>query len=33
MKILFGDFSAEVGRDDIFRPTTGMRVYTKLVKV
>jgi len=23
MKILFGDFSAKVGRENIFKPTTG----------
>jgi hypothetical protein len=30
MKILLGDFNAEVSREDIFKPTIGMRVYTKL---
>jgi hypothetical protein len=27
MKILSGDFSAKVGRENIFKPTIGMKVY------
>jgi hypothetical protein len=30
MKILLGDFNAKVGREDIFKLTTGTKVYTKL---
>jgi hypothetical protein len=26
MKILLGDFSAKVGREDIFKPTIGMKL-------
>jgi hypothetical protein len=33
MKILLGYFNAKVCREDFFKPTTGMRVYTKLVKI
>jgi hypothetical protein len=29
MKMLLGDFSAKVGREDVFKPTVGMRVYMK----
>jgi hypothetical protein len=29
MKILMGDFSAKVGREDIFKPIIGKRVYMK----
>jgi hypothetical protein len=32
-KILLGDFNAKVGREDIFKPTTEMRVYTKLITI
>jgi hypothetical protein len=32
-KILLGDFSANVGREDIFKPTMRMRVYTKLLLI
>jgi hypothetical protein len=32
-KIFLGDFSAEVFREDIFKPIIGMRVYTKLVMI
>jgi hypothetical protein len=32
LKILFGDFSAEVGREDVFKPAFGNeRVHLKLV--
>jgi hypothetical protein len=31
MKISFLDFNGEVDREDIFKPTIGMNVYTKLV--
>jgi hypothetical protein len=31
MKILLLDFSAEVGRKYIFKPTIGMKVYPKLI--
>jgi hypothetical protein len=33
MKILSGDFGAEVGREDIFKPTIGNGLYTKLVTI
>jgi hypothetical protein len=33
MKMLLGDFSANVGREDIFVLTIGMRVHTKVVKI
>jgi hypothetical protein len=33
MKILLRDVSAKVGREDLFRPTVGMRVYTRLVMI
>jgi hypothetical protein len=34
MKILLGDFSAKVGREDIFlKQQLGMKVYTKLVMI
>jgi hypothetical protein len=33
MKILLGEFNAKVGKEDIFKPTVGMRVYTKLVMI
>jgi hypothetical protein len=29
MKILLGDFNVKVGREDIFKPTIGMKVYSK----
>jgi alpha-glucuronidase len=29
IKILLRDFSANVGREDIFKPILGMRVYMK----
>jgi hypothetical protein len=29
MKIVLGDFNAKLGRGDIFKPTTGTRVYKK----
>jgi hypothetical protein len=31
MKILLGDFNAKVDKEDIFKPTIGMRDYTKSV--
>jgi hypothetical protein len=33
MNILLGDFNARVGKEDIFKLTTGMRVYMKLVLI
>jgi exonuclease III len=33
MKILLGDFNAKVGREDISKPTMGMKVCTKLVMI
>jgi hypothetical protein len=33
MKILLGDFSVEVGKEDISNKQLGMRVYTKLVMI
>jgi hypothetical protein len=33
MKILLGEFNAKVGRVDIFHPTIGIKVCTKLVMV
>jgi hypothetical protein len=33
MKILLGDFSAKVGREDIFKPTFGMWICMKLVNM
>jgi hypothetical protein len=33
MKILLGDFNAKTGREDIFKPTIVMKVYTKLVMI
>jgi hypothetical protein len=33
LKILLGDFSAKVGREDIFKPTIGNGVYMKLVMI
>jgi hypothetical protein len=33
MKILSGDFSAKVGKEDICKPTIGMKVYMKLVMI
>jgi hypothetical protein len=33
MKILLGDFNAKVGRKDIFKPTIGNGVHTKLVMI
>jgi hypothetical protein len=31
MKILLGDLNVKVGTKDIFKPTIGNRVHTKLV--
>jgi hypothetical protein len=33
MKILLGDFNAKAGKEDIFKPTIGMKVYGKLVMI
>jgi exonuclease III len=33
MKILLGDFNVKVGREDLFKPTMEMRVYTQLVMI
>jgi exonuclease III len=33
MEILLGDFKAKVGKEDIFKPTIGNKVYTKLVMI
>jgi hypothetical protein len=33
MNILLGDFSAKVGREDIFKPTTGNESFVKLVLI
>jgi hypothetical protein len=33
MKILLGEINAKVGREDIFKPKLGMKVYTKLVMI
>jgi hypothetical protein len=33
LKILLGDFNAKVVREDIFKPTLGMKVYTKFVMI
>jgi hypothetical protein len=33
MSILLGNFNAKVGREDIFKPTIGMKVYMKLVTI
>jgi exonuclease III len=32
-KILLGDFNAKVGREDTFKPTSRMRVNTKLIMI
>jgi hypothetical protein len=31
LNFLLGDFNADVGREDIFKPTTGMKVCTNLI--
>jgi hypothetical protein len=31
--MLLGDFSAKVGKEDIFKPTIGNETYTKLVVI
>jgi hydroxypyruvate isomerase len=33
MKILLGNFNAKVDREHIFKPTIGMKVYTKLAMI
>jgi hypothetical protein len=33
MEILLGDFNAKVGREDIFKPTIGNEIYTKLLMI
>jgi hypothetical protein len=33
MKMMLGNFSSKLGREDIFKPTIRMKVYTKLVTV
>jgi hypothetical protein len=33
MRMLLRDFNAKVGREEIFKPTIGMRVYTKLLTI
>jgi hypothetical protein len=33
MKILLGVFNAKVGRENIFKPTIGMRVYMMIVMI
>jgi len=33
MKILLADFNAKVGRQNIFKPTLGMRVYISIVMI
>ena len=33
MKILLGDFNVKVGRENIFKPKLGMRVYIRVVMI
>jgi hypothetical protein len=33
MKILLGDFSAKVGKEDIFKPRVGNEIYMKFVMI
>jgi hypothetical protein len=33
MKILLGDFNAKAGRENIFKPTTGNKVYIRIVTI
>jgi len=33
MKILLGDFNAKVERENILKPTIGMRVYIRIVMI
>jgi len=32
-KITLGEFKAELGRENIFKPTIGMRVYIRIVVI
>jgi hypothetical protein len=31
--MFLGDFKAELGREDVFKPTTGMRVYIRILMI
>jgi hypothetical protein len=33
IKILLGNFNAKVGREDIFKPKIGIKVYSKLIMI
>jgi hypothetical protein len=33
MKILLGDINANVGRENILKPTMGMKVYIRIVMI
>jgi hypothetical protein len=33
MEDLLGDFNTKVRREDVFKPTIGMRVYTRTVMI
>jgi len=33
MKILLGDINANVGKENILKPTLGMKVYMRVVKI
>ena len=33
MKILLGDINANVGKENILKPTLGMKVYMRIVKI
>jgi hypothetical protein len=33
MKMLLGNFNDKVGREDIFKPTRGIKVYMKLLTI
>jgi hypothetical protein len=30
---VLGDFNAKLGREDIFKPKLGMRLYVRIVKI